>query len=482
MSSDNTSLADLVKQTGESFNQSLTDLRAEFEAAEKAGKTSAADTQEKLAKFEKDFADNAASVSKLAEAAEAETKAREELEAKVVELSRAGVAVDTNDPEMLAKRVALTQARGEMNGTPVRIFGDETDGELASAEDVRAAEAAFARYIASGHQDFGKLEGSMPANTFAVGSGIFNPSYGIMVPAHMTGRIIGELYTYGSLRGLALTRTGVMGDSVKLMRFTGKTTVTVGREVKDWSPGNLPKGYPIEYPIADWSSTTSLHKNVIEDSSFDLQGFLRNEATMALGETEAEYHITGDGDQKPVGITTLAKTDVDATGDVATEAEFGTVKAVKTGVNAQVGHGTASNDAFGFNPAIAAVNGLHSRYRMNSTWLMARTSFARFAMVRDADGNYLMPMSEQLVREGGGLSLVQRPVRINDHMPALANNAYFAAVGDWMQAYEIADKSNAMFALVDPYTDKPNVEITLARRSGGRPADTRAIRFLKASA
>jgi len=477
MSSEN--LAELIGKAETQLAESVTAAREEFR---KGVDTLTADQREKFDKFESDIADAAAEVSKLAAAAKEETERREELEAKVVELSRVAVGGVGDDDDMLAARIALTQLRGEVAGKPTRIYGDETASELATAEDVKAADAAFNRYVAGGERDFNALQGRMPENTFAVGSGIFAPSYGIAVPAHMSGRIIGELYTYGSLRGLALVRSGVQGDSVKLMRFVGKTSVKVGREVTDWSPGDLPKGYNIEYPIADWSSTTSLHRNVIEDAAFDVQGFLRQEATMALGETEAEYHITGDGDQKPLGIMTLSKTDVDATGDVAGEAAFGTVKAVKTGAAGAVGHGTASNDAFGFNPALAAVNGLHSRYRMNSTWLMSRTAYARFAMVRDADGNYLMPMSEQLVREGGGLSLVQRPVRINDHMPALANNAYFAAIADWMQAYEIADRSRAMFALVDPYTDKPNVEITLARRSGGRPADTRAIRLLKASA
>ena len=103
-------------------------------------------------------------------------------------------------------------------------------------------------------------------------------------------------------------------------------------------------------------------------------------------------------------------------------------------------------------------------------------------MVRDADGRYLMPLSEQLSREGGGISLVSRPVFINDHMPTLGANAYFAAIGDWRQGYEIADKSASMYALVDVYSNKPNIEITLSRRSGARVADTRAIRLLKAAA
>jgi len=478
------SLTDLVKETGDKFSKSLTDLRAEFDAAQAAGTAEAGDVRAKLEKFEKDFADRAADVSKLQAAIEDDAKQREDLEAKVEELARRGVNVDgADDPEMLDARISLTQARQEMGGGQAkRIHGDEFDSELASADDVKALDAAFSRYLTSnGGKEFSSLEGRIPEHTFEVGSGVFAPSYGILIPPLMTNRIMRELYTYGSLRGLAMLRTGVPGDSVKIMRATGKTTVRVGTEVTDWSAGDLPKMYPTEYSVVDWSSTVSIHRNTLEDASFNIRNFLRQEATMALGESEANFHINGDGIQKPRGILSLEKSDVGISGNLG-DATFGTLKAINTGANGAVSHATATNASGTFNPAIAAVNGLHSRYRKNATWIMARSSYAAFAMVKDGDGRYVMPMSEQLVREGGGLSLVQRPVRINDHMPALANNAYFALVGDWMQAFEIADKSASMFALVDIYSDKPNVEITLSRRSGASVADTRAIRALKAAA
>jgi len=479
--SEDANLASLVSKASEKFDAELTAAREDLR---KGIDSLSADQKEKWEKHEAAIGEAAKTLSDLTAAAKEDAEKREALEAQVVELQRKGVRVkDSDDAETLAARVALTQTRQEFaGGNAKRIYGDETDADLASAEDVKRLDAVFNRYITGGQRDFGALNGKMPEQTFAVGSGLFSPSYGILVPPHMSGRIMRELYTYGSLRGMALQRTGVMGDSVKLMLATGKTTVTVGSETVDWSPGDLPKLTNVEYPISDWSVTTSLHRNVMEDASMNVQDFLRQEATAALGETEANYHINGDGVGKPLGINALPKTDVNANGDASTEADFGTIKAVKTGVAGAVGHGTASNAAFGFNPAIAAVNGLHSRYRMNSTWIMGRSSYAAFAMVRDADGNYLMPMSEQLVREGGGLSLVQRPVRINDHCPSLAGDAYFAFVADFRSGYEIADKSASMFALIDPYSNKPNVEVTLARRSGARPADTRAIRALKASA
>ena len=472
-------LAALIEKASQKFDSELTAAREDLR---KGIDSLSADQKEKWEKHEAAVGEAAKTLSDLTAAAEAEAKKREDLEVKVEELSRRGVNVDgAKDPEMLDARIALTQARQEFSeGGAKRIYGDEPESELASAEDVKLLDAAFTRYVTKGLKDFNTLEGGMPEHTFAVGSGLFSPSYGILVPPFMTNRIMRELYTYGSLRGMALMRTGVPGDSVKLMLASGKTTVTVGNELTDWSPGNLPKLSNVEYPILDWAVTVAIHRNVMEDASMNVQTFLRQEATAALGETEAGYHATGDGVGKPLGITATPKTDVAASGDVASEADFGTIKAVKTGVDGGVGHATTSNASYGFNPAIAAVNGLHSRYRMNATWMMSRGAYAAFAMVRDADGRYLMPLSEQLAREGGGISLVSRPVFINDHMPALANDAYFAAIGDWRQGYEIADKSASMYALVDVYSNKPNIEITLSRRSGARVADTRAIRLLKA--
>jgi len=47
--------------------------------------------------------------------------------------------------------------------------------------------------------------------------------------------------------------------------------------------------------VVDYSVTTSLHPNIVEDANFDLVGFLADEARNAYGETEAQHHIDGDG-------------------------------------------------------------------------------------------------------------------------------------------------------------------------------------------
>jgi len=455
----------------------LTKLRNEFNAAAAAGKETEATTAEKLDKFKQEFADNAASMSKLQQAAEAAQKRADELEAKVVELERKGAKTDGLSESQLADAIYLAEVRDEVAGRKVERFGDEDAAQLPTAKEIRLAESAFRRYARKG--DRSEL-GNMPEETLAVGSGLFNPSFGFAVPPTLTGRIINELYTFGTLRGLALERT-VNSDSVKLMRFSGKTTVRVGREVTDWSAGDLPKGFSIEYPVVDYSVTTSLHPNIVEDANFDLVGFLADEARNAYGETEAQHHVDGDGHDKPMGILSPDKSDI-AVGSInKQEAAFGSVRAIKSGVSGAVGHATASNAAFAFNPLIAALNSLHGRYRSNATILMSRISYAAYAMLRNSEGDYFLP-ADQRTASDGSMMLMGTPVRINDFMPdATTAGAYFAAIGDWRQAYEIATR-RGVFMLVDPYSSKANVEYSLTWRTGGRPADTRAYRLLKSEA
>jgi len=251
--------------------------------------------------------------------------------------------------------------------------------------------------------------------------------------------------------------------------------------LSDWSPGDLPKGFSVEFPIVDFAVTTRLHPNIAEDANFDLVGFLADEARNAYGETEAQYHISGDGDNKPMGILTPEKSDLGVGSINKQEASFGSVRAIKSGVSGAVGHATASNASYAFNPLIAALNSLHGRYRNNATILMSRITYAAYAMLRNADGDYFLP-ADQRTASDGSMMMMGTPVRINDHMPdASDSGAYFAAIGDWNQAYEIATR-RGVFMLVDPYSAKPDIEYTMTWRTGGRPADTRAYRLLKSEA
>jgi len=190
----------------------LTKLRDESKAAMAAGKEHEVTTAEKLEKFKQEFADTAASLNKLQQEAQAAQKRSDELEAKVVELERKGAKTDGLSESQLADAIHLAEMRDEIAGRKVERFGDEDSAQLPTAKEIRLAESAFRRYARKGDRQH---LGSMPEETLAVGSGLFNPSFGFAVPPTLTGRIINELYTFGTLRGLALERT-VNSDSVKV--------------------------------------------------------------------------------------------------------------------------------------------------------------------------------------------------------------------------------------------------------------------------
>lgn len=473
-------LAAQIEAVGEKFNKSLTDLQSKFDELGGSQDKLASDQKEQLEKLQKEFGDNAAELHKLQEQASTQSKRLDEMQAKQQELHRAGNATGASKEEYLKEAKHMRLARSNKGESATHLYGDEEASELPSEQEVATFKSAFERYARGKAQDFNQL-GKMPEETLAVGSSLFYPSFGMSVPKVMTDRIIGNLFTFGSLRGLALERTiSGPGRAVNLMRYDGKTTVKVNNEAQDFEQGDLPKGADISYPIVDYDVTVAVHPDVIDDSAMDVVGFLTNEARMAFGETEAGHHINGTGHNQPHGILQLTTVDRDANAVGKSEASFGQAVAVKTGNATGLGHGTAANDAYAFNPLIAALNSLHGRYRPNATMVMNRVSFAAFAVMRNADGDYLVP-ADQRVASDGGMRLLGYPVRINDFMPDPAANALAVAIADFNQAYEIANKA-VMGMLIDPYSQKPAIEYTFRWRTGGRPADTRAIRFLKCAA
>ncbi len=466
-----------VTEVGEELNKSISDIQTEVNQLKTSG-TLAADQVEKLESMKTEVGESAKALSEASEKLQALEKRLDEQEALAQKLKSQGAAGTSGDADYRKAAAHLAEMRAELSGAKTHLFGDESDENLPSADEVLRHETAFLRYASqSKSKELGQV--NMPEETLAVGSSLFNPSFGIAIPASMTGRMIGELYEFGSLRGLALERT-VGSGSVKLMRFSGKVGLAVGNENVSWDAGDLPKGYDVSYPVVDWVATISLNRDTVEDAQFGLVDFLSNEARSAYGEKEAEYHITGDGVQKPTGILTIPTTDVSVGSLTKRETDFTKVTTVKSGVSAKLGHDTATNASYGLNPLIKMVNSLHNRYRTGATFLMNRLTFSEVVQMRDTDGNYYVnPLT--MAGAPGNLRILGYPVRINDNMPDLAANSLSVAVGDWSQAYEIADR-RGVFMLVDPYSNKPNIEYSFHWRSGGRPADTRAYRLLKAAA
>ena len=464
-----------LKKLEDTHGEAVTGLRERFEKLDENQR----DTDEGLKRAKKDAADAVAEASKALELLAAAEKRQSELETQVEEFTRGGgFGGQAPDEETLAeadhmRELAPMVANPDAPLAEVRRFGDEAPLDAAATQNVVRYRAAYGRFLRGRQPNFIQLQGAMPDETFSVGSQMYNPSYGFMVPVTYTNRMIKELFTHGTIRGDALVRNAV-GNVVHLMYTAGKTTITIGNENLPYEVGDIPEGFDIQYSVDKWQCTVSLTSDVVEDVR-SLPSFLASQAGMRYAEVEADKHIHGTGVNQPLGLLSTPKTDVDIGSLDKSEEPLGTIKAVKSGVANALHSTTTTAAGYAVNPFAHAIWNLHGRYRSRAKIYMNRLTYVDVLTMVDGDGQYLLPTS---IRDPGGFRILGHMVVINDHLPDIGNGAYPVIVGDLRQGYEIADRRGVM-ALIDPYTDKPRIEYTYTWRSGGRPADTRALRLIK---
>lgn len=471
-----------LKQLDEKYGSVVTPLRERFERLDAHQR----EVDEGLRSARAEAAEVLGQFAEAKQRLDGLEAAKAALEAQLEEFTRSGQIVSgAPDASALAEQMAEVEWIREMRAyvknpaaerAGIHRFGDESAPTPGDVAEVRLYHAAYGRYLRGGVANLHQLRGGMPEETFAVGSSLYHPSFGFAVPVTYTGRMMAELFTYGSFRSDALVRMAV-GNVVHLMFTAGKVTVTVGNDRLPYNPGDLPEGYDVQYGVDKWQATVSMTSDTIEDVQ-NLPGFLAMQAGARWAEVEGDKHVNGNGANQPLGVLSTAKADTAITSLDKDEEPIGTIKAVKSGVAAAI-HNTSSTAAgYAASPLAHAIWNLHGRYRPRAKIYMNRITYATYLTLVDGDGQYLMPPS---MREPGGMMLFGYPVSINDHFPDIAANAYPAMVADLRNGYEIADR-RGMMTLVDPFSDKPNTEYTFTWRSGGRPADTRAIRLIKCAA
>lgn len=208
-------------------------------------------------------------------------------------------------------------------------------------------------------------------------------------------------------------------------------------------------------------------QTLLEDSQFDIAGFVAGRVAIEFARAEGAAFINGDGNKKPTGLLTPTLV---ATGD-ATRA-FGSVQYVPTGAAANF---AASNPA---DCLIALVHSLKAAYRANAKFILNKAVLGVLRSFKDQYGQYLWQPS---VQAGVPSTLLGYPVVEAEDMPGIAANTTPIAFGDFKQSYVIADRVG-MSMMVDPYTQQPYVAYGTRKRVGGTPVNTEAYKLLKVAA
>lgn len=215
----------------------------------------------------------------------------------------------------------------------------------------------------------------------------------------------------------------------------------------------------ITIPLHELSALPKASQRLLDDSAFDIEGWLAGRIADKFARAEAAAFISGDGVDKPKGV--LAHPVVDNS-----TWSWGNIGYVPTGVDGDIGDGDAIVDL---------VYALGAQYRANASFVMNSKTAGVVRKLKDADGRFLW--SDGLAA-GEPARLMGYPVLVAEDMPDVASDAHAIAFGDFAAGYTIAERPD-LRVLRDPFSAKPHVLFYATKRVGGDVSDFAAIKLLK---
>ncbi|MEM1065223.1 MAG: phage major capsid protein [Pseudomonadota bacterium] len=331
---------------------------------------------------------------------------------------------------------------------------------LAAGETGAPHRKAFAAYVRGGDDDALRgleLEGKALSATVA-GDG------GYLVDPETAETVKSVLKSTASIRQIANV---VNVEATAYDVLVDHTDVGTGwaSETAALTESETPQIDRISIPLHELSALPKASQRLLDDSAFDIEGWLAARIADKFARAEAAAFITGNGTDKPRGF-------LDHT-QVANEAwAWGSIGYVPTG----------EDGAFAStNPADAIVDlvyALGAQYRAGAQFVMNSKTAGQVRKIKDADGRFLW--SDGLAA-GEPARLMGYPVLIAEDMPEIDSGETAIAFGDFAAGYTVAERPDLRI-LRDPFSAKPNVLFYATKRVGGDVSDFAAIKLLKFSA
>ena len=197
-------------------------------------------------------------------------------------------------------------------------------------------------------------------------------------------------------------------------------------------------------------TTIKVSEELINDSVFDLEGYISKEFARRIGNREEDSFFNGDGSGKPLGIL-----------------------AAKGG--AELGVTAASATAITADELIDLFYSLNAPYRKNAVWVLNDATIKAIRKLKDNNGNYLW---QESLTAGAPGTILGRPVFTSSYMPTIAAGKKVIAFGDF-NYYWIADRQGRSFKrLNELYAATGQVGFIANQRVDGKLILPEAIKVL----
>jgi HK97 family phage major capsid protein len=319
---------------------------------------------------------------------------------------------------------------------------------------------AFGSYLRTGDDDGLRhlpLEGKA-LNTQVAAEG------GYLVDPQTAAEIVGVLRSAASIRTIANVVT-VEASAFDVL--IDHTDIGAGwaSETATTAATSAPQVDRISIPLFELAAMPKASQRLLDDSAFDVEGWLAQRIADKFSRAEAAAFVSGDGDEKPTGFLTYPKVSNE-------DWAWGTLGYVLTGED---GDFSASDPA---DAIVDLVYALGAQYRANANFVMNSKTAGAVRKMKDADGRFLW--SDGLAA-GEPARLMGYPVLVAEDMPDIALDAFAIAFGDFRAGYTIAERPDLRI-LRDPFSAKPYVLFYATKRIGGDISDFAAIKLLKFAA
>jgi HK97 family phage major capsid protein len=340
-------------------------------------------------------------------------------------------------------------------------------GGMRIADDF--SEAATAHKTAfSGFLRKGEITGlaDLQQKSMSVGSG---PDGGYAVPKVIDSMINDLAVNISPIRAIARVQQISTPDFHTLVNARGTGSSWVGENTA--RPGtNTPQLKDIAPPMGELYSNLSATQQMLDDSFFNAEEWLAEQASTEFGRAEGAAFISGNGVNQPLGF--LSGPAPVATAD-ATRA-FGTLQYVGTGASGAFK--TLTSTVNPIDDFYVLVASLKAAYRKGASFVMNKKTLFAVMGMKDYQGRYVF---NPATAPGMQDTLLGYPIYEAEDMPDYtAANAFGVAFGNFQQGYIIVDRIGTR-VLRDPFSDKPRVSFYITKRLGGTVLNSEAIKLMK---
>lgn len=326
----------------------------------------------------------------------------------------------------------------------------------AVAETGAPHQKAFNAYLRSGDDDgLRGLEFDVKSLSTAV-----NSDGGFLVDPQTSEQVKSVLNSSASLRSVASV---VNVEATSYDVLVDHTDVGAGWATENGTLAetDTPQIDRITIPLHELSALPKASQRLLDDSAFDIEGWLATRIADKFSRAEAASFINGNGIDKPKGVLDHISVDNAIW-------SWGNIGYVPTETDGDV---TPES-------VVDVVYALGAQYRANATFVMNSKTAGVIRKLKDADGRFLW--SDGLATAEPA-RLLGYPVLIAEDMPDPATGSESIIFGDFSAGYTIAERPD-LRVLRDPFSAKPHVLFYATKRVGGDVSDFAAIKILKFAA